>query len=137
MYHEVTIGQGDKGTSAFHVFELTGKHGISHNSKCYWISELIFDFYMTIFKDTPEGYALTGMIQRNETRDDITEWLNCTLLKNIETSVLLSAIEEEKDRAFEAGRKDKATEIRASLYMTTDFEICPVCTAHLRLFDTL
>lgn len=116
MYYEVTIGQGDKGTSAIHVFELTGKHGISQNRGCYWISELIFDFHMTIFKDTPEGYALTGMIQRNESRDDITEWLNWTLLKNIEPSVLLEAIEEEKDRAFEAGRKDKAAEIRAALY---------------------
>jgi len=116
MYYEVIIGQGVKGTSAIHVFELTGKHGISQNRRCYWISELIFDFHMTIFKDTPEGWALTGMIQRNETRDDITEWLNIVLLRNIEPSVLLEAIEEEKDRAFEAGRKDKAAEIRAALY---------------------
>lgn len=116
MYHEVTIGQGDKGTSAIHVFELTGKHGISQNRRCYWISELIFDFHMTIFNDTPEGYALTGMIQRNESRDDITEWLNCTLLKNIEPSVLLEAIDEERRLAFEAGRKDKAADIRAALY---------------------
>lgn len=115
MHREVTIGQGTEGTT-IHVFELIGKHGISQNSKCYRISELIFDFHMTIFKDTPEGWALAGMIQRKEDRDDITGWLNWTLLKNIEPSVLLSAIEEEKDRAFEAGRKDKAAEIRAALY---------------------
>ena len=116
MYHKVTIGKGDEGTTTIHVFELPGTHNISQNSRCYRIHRLIFGCDMTIFKDTPEGWALTGMIQRNETRDDITEWLNIVLLRNIEPSVLLEAIEEEKDRAFEAGRKDKAAEIRAALY---------------------
>lgn len=118
MHHEVTVGKGTKGTATIHVFELTWKHGISQNSWCYRISELIFDFHMTIFKDTPEGYALTGMIQRNETRDDITEWLNCTLLKNIDTKVLLEAIDEERHRAFERGRRrDKVYEIKEALYI--------------------
>ena len=116
MHHKVTIGQGTEGATTIHVFDLPGHHNISQNSRCYRISELIFDFHMTIFKDTPEGWTLAGMIQRGETTDDITEWLNCTLLKNIEPSVLISAIEEEKDRAFEAGRQDKAVEIRVALY---------------------
>lgn len=116
MHHKVTIGQGTEGTT-IHVFELTEKHDISQNSKCYRISELIFDFHMTIFKDTLEGKLLTSMIERNVVRDSLEHWLNCTLLRNIEPSVLLSAIEEEKDRAFEAGRKYKAVEIRAALYI--------------------
>lgn len=117
MHHKVTIGQGTEGTTTIHVFELTGKHSISQNSWCYRISELIFDFHMTIFKDTPEGWTLAGMIQRNEDRAAITIWLNIVLLRNIEPAVLLEAIEEERHRAFEAGRKDKADEIRAALYI--------------------
>jgi len=116
MYHKVTIGKGTEGATTIHVFELPGHHNISQNSKCYRISNLIFDFDMTIFKNTPESCVLAGMIQRNEYTDAIINWLNIVLLRNIEPSVLLSAIEEEKDLAFEAGRQDKAAEIRAALY---------------------
>ena len=59
MYHEVTIGQGDKGTGAIHVFDLPGTHNISQNRRCYWISKLIFGCHMTIFKDTVEGKLLS------------------------------------------------------------------------------
>jgi|JI10StandDraft_1071094.scaffolds.fasta_scaffold106940_3 hypothetical protein len=116
MYHEVTIGQGDEGTTTIHVFDLPGTHNISQNSRCYRISDLIFGCDMTIFKNTPEGKLLTSMIERNVELYDVEKWLNATLLKNIDTDVLMRGIEEAKQEAFKRGRKDKAAEIRAALY---------------------
>ncbi len=116
MYYEVIIGQGVKGTSAIHVFELKGKHGISHNYSSYWISNLIFGCRMVIFKDTNEGKFLTNMIERQAPLDSILEWLNHTLLKNMDPAKIMQAVVVERSEAYEHGRSDKAAEIREALY---------------------
>jgi hypothetical protein len=116
MYHEVTIGQGDKGTGAIHVFDLPGTHNISQNSRCYWISNLIFDCHMVIFKNTPEGKLLTSMIERNVELYDVEKWLNATLLKNMDPAKIMQAVALERAEAYGEGRRDKAQEIRSALY---------------------
>ena len=117
MYYEVIIGQGVKVTTAIHVFELKGKHSISHNYSSYWISDLIFDCHMVIFKDTDEGKLLTNMIERQAQLDSILEWLNHTLLKNMDPAKIMLAIEGERDKAFDDGKRAKAAEIREALYL--------------------
>lgn len=116
MYYEVIIGQGIKGTTAIHVFELKGEHHISHNYSSYWISNLIFDCHMVIFKDTNEGKLLTNMIERHVPLDSILEWLNHTLLKNMDPAKIMQAVALERAEAYGEGRRDKAQEIRAALY---------------------
>jgi hypothetical protein len=115
MYHKVTIGKGDEGTTTIHVFDLPGTHNISQNSRCYRISDLIFGCDMTIFKNTPEGKLLTSMIERNVELYDVEKWLNATLLKNIDPEVLIRGIEEHYQLGFERGMRDKANEIRDAL----------------------
>lgn len=115
MHYELTIGQGVKGNSAYHMSMLKGEHSISENSKSYRISDLIFGCDMTIFKNTPEGKLLTSMIERNVELYDVEKWLNATLLKNIDPEVLIRGIEEHYQLGFERGRRDKANEIRDAL----------------------
>ena len=95
---------------------MFGSHGIAENTRCYWISNLIFDCHMVIFKDTNEGKLLTNMIERQVPLDSILEWLNHTLLRNMDPAKIMQAVVVERSEAYGEGRRDKAQEIRAALY---------------------
>ena len=113
MYErEITIGDGNKLNSTVVCFKIKGDHSISENANCYWISNLILDFKMVIFKNTTEGITLTNMIENEESFDSILDFLHKVLMKYLVTrnrvDVLLIAIENtiqyEKDKAFDEGR---------------------------------
>jgi hypothetical protein len=116
MHHEVTVGQGIKGTTAIHIRDLKGNHSISKNYSSYWISNLLFGCRMTIFMDTNEGKLLANMIERHVPLDSILEWLNHTLLRNMEPAKIMDAVVAERMEAYEEGRRAKADEIREALY---------------------
>lgn len=108
MSKEIIIGSGEVQTSAVHIFRIEGKHSISENGGCYWISNLILDFSMKIFKDTPEGKKLTRLIDYKVNLPDILRYLNKLVLENSNHEKLIDYIENtiqsEKEKSFIDGR---------------------------------
>lgn len=115
LWEDVIIGEGRKGNSAILCFDIEGEHGISHNKGSYWISDCFMGLGMTIFKDTPEGQILSNLIAEKVGLEKIQHFLDETIIKNIEPSKLMAAVERKLDDAFHAGELFKMQEIRSSL----------------------
>lgn len=115
MWSDVVIGSGSKGCSAIHVFAIEGEHNVSENNVSYWVARCYLGMGMTIFKDTPEGKALKGMIEAKCGREEIQEWLCGLLLDRVPKETLKVAIDKALAEAFGSGRAEKAAEMRAVL----------------------
>ena len=111
----VIIGEGDKGNTAIHVFDIKGKHSISENSVSYWISNLMFGAGMTIFKDTEEGKYLTEMIKNGNKLKTIVRYLNAVLIQHMSIVDIEQGIENLKNDAYELGKEDMKKEFRKLL----------------------
>lgn len=115
MWDSVVIGMGCKGNSAIKVFAIEGDHSISENEVSYWISDLYLDLGMTVFKHTGEGARLTQMIKDKKSLEEILEFLNDVLLRNLSRKKLREAIDKAIVKAFNDGCNAKAAEIRNAL----------------------
>jgi hypothetical protein len=116
MYDEIVIGKGQHFCTAIKCYEGKDRFYISENSNCYWISNLIFDTSMKVFKDTPEGQRITKLITNPKPVDHrIREFLDKLVLKHMSYNILLASIQSLKDEAFEEGRNAKANEIKLIL----------------------
>lgn len=115
MWDYVIIGTGNRGNSASIVLDINERGHISHNAVSYWISNVYLGLGMTIFKDTKQGQALTKMIQDKTPLEEINEFLQGILLKNISADKLKSAIDRALENSFRAGAEHKAQEFREVL----------------------
>lgn len=126
-FKDVVIGD-DKGSricSAIRVFDIPGEHSISQNRVSYWISELILDFGMTVYKDTEEGKAITFAIEaikatqhqqeKEDLKDNLISCLNTTLLSRVSATRLIGRIERKLEEARREGAKQKLREIQEVL----------------------
>lgn len=105
MWDNVVIGKGDKGTSSVRCFKLKGEHSISDNNVSYWISDLMFGYGMTIFKDTIQGKKLTMMIDDGKPVNKILDFLNTTMFMKLSVNEVKVGIENIENDAYEKGRK--------------------------------
>jgi len=115
MWNDVVIGKGDKGCSAVKVFAISGDHSISHNSVSFWVTNCILKTGLTIFKDTPEGQELQFMIENGVPLNEIQDWLDGIVLKNIELENFKQKILQSNKESFEKGKQFKMAEIRTTL----------------------
>lgn len=115
MWNDVVIGKGEKGCSAMKVFAIPGEHSISQNSVSFWISGCLLGAGVTIFKNTADGKALQALIEAGTALDEIQEWLDCLVLRNLDPKKLRQLIERSNEEAFLEGKRAKAAEIRAAL----------------------
>ena len=120
MWDDVIIGSGTKSCSAVKCYEdpKTG-FSISENSNSYWISDLLFDMGMTVYKDTEEGLEISRMINVHEmeviNHRKLKKYLDMTLFKYIPYERLMTAIETEMEKSYEKGKEDKLKEIKEVL----------------------
>lgn len=115
MWDDVLIGDGTRGNSSFHVFEIEGKHSISQNSTTFWVGDCILGTGMTVFKNTDEGKELMAMIDAHTPLPKIQHYLDSLILKHIDPEKLRRRIEVAIAESYEKGRDSKATEIREVL----------------------
>ncbi len=115
MWNEVVIGKGDKGNTAVKVFKLKGEHNISHNEVSYWAHNVFGHLSMVIFKNTPEGLALTTAIDLGSTLEDVMFSLRSWLLRDADTQLILDAVNKLEMDAFERGAKEAAYAVRRSI----------------------
>jgi hypothetical protein len=115
MWKDVVIGEGPHIGTARHVSEIEGEHRISQNSNSFWISGLLCDLGMTIFKDTAEGTRLTLMIRERRSLEEILDFLNMTLVQHVDQEILVAAIERSKNDAFREGYRAAQKDIRKAL----------------------
>jgi len=115
MWKDVVIGEGPHIVTARHVSEIEGEHRISQNSNSFWISGLLCDLGMTIFKDTAEGTKLTLMINKRRSLEEILNFLNRTLVQHVNQETLVAAIERSKKDAFQEGYRAAQRDIRRAL----------------------
>jgi hypothetical protein len=121
MWEDIIIGKGDKGCTAVVCFKIKGKHSISENSVSYWINNLIFDFGMTIFKDTKEGKKLTDMINKETHLQKILDYLNTIVLNKMKLSDLMRGIEKIENESYQKGKLDMKNEFRSLLGLKPDY----------------
>lgn len=112
MWGDVIIGKGEKGNTAVRVFAIPGEHSISQNGVSFWIYNCIVGTGITIFKNTAEGKKLQEMIENGTSLDDIQEWIDQIVLRNIDVKKLKRLIDMSNKDAFNKGKEAKALEIR-------------------------
>lgn len=115
MWDDVIIGEGNKGTSAFRLFEIAGDHGISHNKVSFWVSNVYLGMGMTIFKYTPEGQELSAMVLRRDSLEVIQDFLVNLLLDRVDPKRLRKAVTNALNEKYKEGRRSKIREIREAL----------------------
>lgn len=129
MYEEITIGKGDPLNSAVRCYECQIANlsnnlvYISENRNCYWISDLIFDVRMKVFKDTTEGKRIAKLLKNpNKVSDPVLrDYLERLVIKHLPHSSLMRGILELQKEAFEEGKKAKIDEIKEVLNIDTQF----------------
>jgi hypothetical protein len=114
MWDDVTIGDGEMVPCALNLLRVDGIE-ISHNSGSYWISGCILNIGMRIYKDTNEGKTLKMLIDDESRYAEIKPWLDCIAVKKLPSEKLIDRIDSHLERAFQDGRRDKASEIRSVL----------------------
>lgn len=115
MWDDIIIGKGEKGTSAFKVFDIEGNENISENKISYWISHCFLDTGVTIFKDTVEGQTLSNMRQNKVGIERINQWLDELVIKKMKPEELMNKIKESQSEFYEKGKVDKQKEILKAL----------------------
>jgi hypothetical protein len=116
FFDGVIIGKGRRFTGTVKCYE--GPDTRIYISQCdvaYWITNLILDGEMTIYKDTMEGQALTQKLADKINEYDIKSFLDTTFLHCATHFYLMQLLLRHTEEAYEQGRKDKAKEIRKAL----------------------
>jgi len=114
-WDDVVIGTGNRRYSAIRVFDIEGKHSISHNDNSYWIRDVYLGLGMTIYKNTDEGQKLIQMIQDKVGLEAIKLFLEDVLIKHISVDKLKQAVNMALDESFNAGKNSKMIEMREVL----------------------
>lgn len=106
------IGEGNKGTSGFHVFDIEGEHGISQNGITYWITGNERYCGMTIFKHTAEGIKLKKLIDNKVGLAKIEKYLTELTFKKLSPTKILEFIKSINEAYYQQGCDDAKAEIR-------------------------
>lgn len=120
MWDDVIIGKGPHICSAVKCYKgPETKVYISENQNSYWISDLILDGGMKIFKDTVPGKKLKELLEKAETDKEIEHkiynYLNRLFLKRANPNILMEIIRVKLEEAYDKGKEMKAEEIRRAL----------------------
>ena len=112
----VVIGTGEKFNGTVKCYEGPDtKTYVSENRIAYWITNLILDGEMTIYKDTMEGQALSQKLADNVNEYEIKTFLDNVFLHHAKHAYIVELVLKHTENAYEQGRKDKAIEIRKAL----------------------
>lgn len=109
------IGNGNKGTSGCHIFEIEGEHSLSENGISYWISGNEKYCGMTIFKNTAEAIKLKKMIDNKVGLVKIEQYLTELTFRKLSPRMILEFIKSINTVYYEQGCSDTKSEIRKVL----------------------
>lgn len=112
MWDDVVIGSGKRGTSAIDIHKYKG---LSQNSVSYWGSDIYLGLGLTIYKDTPEGIALSSALDDGASPEAVRAFLIDCIIKHIHPRELVDAVDAAIESSFQAGRRAKAEEFRRVL----------------------
>ena len=118
MWDDITIGKKEhheRLCSATHCFQIKGEHSISENIQEYWITGLILNFGMRLYKDCNEGRKLTKMIESGKGLLYINKYLDNLVLKNISLDKVRIQIKNYGEKMLRRGQELKQDEIRNAL----------------------
>ena len=116
FFDGVVVGKGEKFNGTAKCYEgLDTRLYISDNRIAYWITNLILDGEMTIYKDTMEGQALSQKLADNVNEYEIKNFLDQVFLHYVSHLQLTQLVLKHTEQAYEQGRIDKAKEIREAL----------------------
>ena len=116
FFEGVVIGTGEKFSGTHKCYEGPDTQlYVSECSIAYWITNLILDGEMTIYKDTMEGQALSQKLVDNVNEYEIKNFLDQAFLHHASHLYLTQLVLKHTEQAYEQGRNDKAKEIRETL----------------------
>jgi hypothetical protein len=116
FFDGVVIGTGEKFSATCMCYEgRDTKLHVSDNRIAFWITNLILNGEMTIYKDTMEGQALTQKLADNENEFEIKKFLDLIFLHNATYLCITQLLLKYTEATHEQGKNDKATEIRHAL----------------------
>jgi hypothetical protein len=116
FFDGVVIGKGEKFYGTKKCYE--GPDTRLYISECgiaYWITDLILDGEMTIYKDTMEGQALTQKLADNVNEYELKDFLDTAFLHHATHLYLMQLLLKHTEAAYLQGKEDKAKEIRKAL----------------------
>ena len=91
-------------------------YDISRNQESYWVSESFLDVGMQIYRGTKEYDRLKALLDDVTIDDDtIRTWIDKTIVRHCPIGRLIQAIDEQKQAAYDEGRRSAKAEIRAVL----------------------
>lgn len=121
MWDDITIGSGDKLTSSIKCFDIDGNFNISENKVSYWISGLIFNKGITVFKDTAVGIHITALRDKKASSNKILKYLNKQVLSRLNVGDVLLEIEEIRRHSFDKGKEAMSKEFNNLLNYKSKF----------------
>jgi hypothetical protein len=116
FFKGVVIGTGEKFNGTVKCYE--GPYTriyVSENRIAYWITNLILDGEMSIYKDTMEGQALSQKLADKVNEYEIKNFLDQAFLHHASHLYIVQLVLKHTEQAYEQGRIDKAKEIREAL----------------------
>ena len=123
MWSDVVIGdeetQKQKGGSARNVKvadPVPARFNISENAREFWISHVFLGMGMTVGKNTPLGERLTEELAAETSGVRIVKMLQKEFIPLVNPERLVNAVNGAIDRAHHGGRREKAAEIRETLW---------------------
>lgn len=116
FFDGVVVGKGREFSGTRKCYEGPDtKLYISQCDVAYWITNLILDGEMTIYKDTMEGQALELKLANKVDEYEIKNFLDQVFLHHAKHIYLTQLVLKHTEQAYEQGRLDKAKEIREAL----------------------
>lgn len=122
MFDDIIIGEGNHGSGSIKLMDITEKtHHISQNGVSFWITHIILDMDMIVFKNTQEGIHLQELISRvksspsNASKNAICKFIDTIALKNVSVYRLNEEIKTYGKNCFEEGRQAKLLEIKKAM----------------------
>lgn len=113
-WDDIVIGKGNKGSSAITRYK-SNNTTISENSVSYWITNVLLNNGLTIFKYTDEGIRLKNILDQNEPKQFIDNFIIDIILKNIQVYKFNEIFDKMLKDAFKKGMKFKEAQFRQVL----------------------
>ena len=115
MDGDVIIGDGDSGNSTTRIFDIERNDKIYHNSACFTSHDCILGLDVVIFKNTSQGKLLQEMIAEKKSLEEINDYIDLIILRNVDLKFLRVKIKETEKNCFKKGMKAKQRQFRLLL----------------------
>lgn len=114
---KIIIGPTDvhTGASADTIFIVGESTQLAENNKWYWAWHYIFDTKAYVYKESPLGIVITGLIKECMPEARIQGEIDKAVIEMLSIDYIYDAIENIKLLSFESGAYDRASKIKSLL----------------------